>query len=219
MQPIHPLLLVVQCVNRHWPRQQTGSHPPNSTHTCTLTDGLSSDALRLQICPGPKGILGTEGGGPQQPAWLGLGVQKARHKGRPWLLWRGWERGGGLGQVEEHGHRAFVGFRREEENLTRQWEEKRTRGEACRAVGLRLRRGRFGRNGKRNSNKKSFHYKQRLKQKYWCGTVQKHNSHLTLPCKSCCQCHLWTLIDILNSKTGNSSGCKKSVMSFFCCLS
>ncbi len=70
------------CVNRCWPRQQTTNHPPPPSSHTHLTDGLSSNTLGLQICPGPKGILGTKGGG------LGcvrvrLGVQNLDTKGVP----------------------------------------------------------------------------------------------------------------------------------------
>lgn len=45
-------------------------------------DGLSSDTLGLQICPGPKGILGTKGGG-LGCVCMGLGVQNLDTKGVP----------------------------------------------------------------------------------------------------------------------------------------
>ncbi len=45
-------------------------------------DGLSSNTLGLQICPGPKGILGTKGGG-LGCVCVGCGVQKLDTKGVP----------------------------------------------------------------------------------------------------------------------------------------
>lgn len=65
------------CVNKCWLRRQTTNNPlppllhahkQAVTHT-QLTDGLSSD---YKSAPGPKGILGTEGGGLVR-VWLWLG--------------------------------------------------------------------------------------------------------------------------------------------------
>lgn len=53
--------------------------PLSRTH---LTDGLSAHTLGLQICPSPKGILGTKGGGLLCRCVLGV-VAETRHKGSP----------------------------------------------------------------------------------------------------------------------------------------
>lgn len=65
------------------------SRPPTSPTAAAaaktrarLTDVLSPSTHRLQICPGPKGILGTKGGGLLRLCVV-LGVQKLDTKGVP----------------------------------------------------------------------------------------------------------------------------------------